>query len=135
MFDRHCATLKTQVQELALVKGRQHDTTPSRRVHIPELRSESGGNWSGRCDASLRSLNTQVPEIVSGTETLAGVVERIGVKIQEWEDECTADGEEGPENPTPRQSTTSDRYPFNPTHPVRAEPGVRLPFRWERAGR
>ena len=48
-------------------------------------------------DAILRYLNAQVPEIVSGMETLAAVVERPGVKKHEWEDECPADGQEGPE--------------------------------------
>ena len=73
---------------------------------------------------SLRSLNTHVPEILSRIETLANAVEGIGVKIQEWEDECAADGEEGPENPNLRQSTTPDPHAFNPTNAVKAEPGA-----------
>ena len=72
-------------------------------------------------ESSLRSFNAQVPEIVSGMETLAGVVERLGVKIQEWEHECTADGTEEPASPTPSQSTTPDPSPFNPFNPT--QPG------------
>ena len=75
-------------------------------------------------NAFLRSLNTQVPDIMSGMETLAGVVERLGVKIQEWEDECAAEGEEGPENPTHCHGTTPDANPFNPSQPVKAQPGA-----------
>ena len=79
-------------------------------------------------DAFLRSLNAQVPEIVSGMETPAGVVERLGVKIHEWEDECTADGEEEPASRTPGQSMTHHPNPFNPTHPVKPEPGAPATF-------
>ena len=78
-------------------------------------------------DAFLRSLNAQVAEIMSGMETLAGVVERLGVKTQDWEDECTADGEQEPQNPNPRQSLTPDPNsfnPFEPAHPVKAELGA-----------
>ena len=77
---------------------------------------------------SLQSWNTHVPEILSRMETLVNAVDGIGVKIQEWEDECAADGEEGPEDPNPRQSTTPDPHSFNPTQALKAEPGASLTF-------
>ena len=69
-------------------------------------------------------------------QTLTGVVERLGVKIQDWEEVCTADGKEGPESPTQCQSTTPDPNPLNfltPPSPSRPSPQLRLGFWWGRA--
>ena len=84
-------------------------------------------------DAFPRFLNTQLLEIMSGMETLVDVMERLGVKIQECEDECATDGEKGPKNPTPRQSTTPTPNPSTPPTPSSPSPELRPGFWWERA--
>ena len=114
---------------MALVKGQQQMPSPATPT-APDVSTSLNFGLTAvetgvaEHDASLRSLNTQVPDIVSGMETLASVVKCLGVKIQEWEDECTPNGTEEQANPTPSQSTTPDPNPSNPTHPVKAAPGA-----------
>ena len=99
--DRQCASLKRQVQNntqgWALVNG--HDT-------------------------SLPALETQLPEVVNGMETLTNATEHIRGKIQEWEDEYADEGEERRNTPTPRQNPNADPSLSDPTYPVKAEPGA-----------
>ena len=73
-------------------------------------------------DTSLRALETQLPEVVNGMETLTNAMEHIRGKIQEWEHEYAEEGEESPDTPTPRQNVNPDPSLSSPTYPVKAEP-------------
>ena len=57
-------------------------------------------------------------------ETLVNTKTRIDQGIREWEAECAAKGWEERDHPTPHVATTSDPNPLEPSHPVKAEPGV-----------
>ena len=84
-------------------------------------------------DTSLGALETQLPEVMNGMETLMNAMEHIREKIQEWEDECADEGEDGQDTPTPHQSVNPDPSLSHPTCPVKAEPGA-PPHVWTGGG-
>ena len=130
--DRQCASLKRQIQhnaqELALVKGRQQ--VPGPPAQLPDVSTSLNFDVAAvearvaEHDTSVRALETQPPEVGNGMETLANAMEHIRGKLQEWEDECADDGEDGRDTPTPRQSVNPDPSLSHPTYPVKAKPGA-----------
>ena len=130
--DRQYASLKRQVQhnaqELALVKGRQQ--VPGPPAQLPDVSTSLNFDVAAvearvaEHDTSLRALETQLPEVVNGMETLAHAMEVLEGKLQEWEDECADDGEDGRDTTTPCQSVNPDPSLSHPTYPVKAEPGA-----------
>ena len=74
-------------------------------------------------DTSIRVLETQLPEVVNGMETLTNAIEHIREKIQEWQDEYADVGVGRPDNPTPRQTVNPNPSLSHPGYPVKAEPG------------
>ena len=130
--DRQYASLKRQVQhnaqELALVKGRQQ--VPGPPVQLPDVSTSLNFDVAAvearvaEHNTSLRALETQLPEVVNGMETLANAMEVLEGKLQEWEDECADDGEDGRDTTTPCQSVNPDPSLSHPTYPVKAEPGA-----------
>ena len=128
--DRQCASLKRQIQhnaqELALVKGRQQ--VPGPPAQLPDVFTSLNFDVAAvearvaEHDTSVRASKMQLPEVVNGMEALANAVEHIKGKLQELEDECADDGEDGRDTPTPRQSVNPDFSLSHPTYPVKAKP-------------
>ena len=132
--DRQCASLKRQVQNNTQVgagkgrKGRQQvpqpptqpsDVSTSLNFDVAAVEARVAEH-----DTSLRALETQLPEVPNGIETLTNAMEHIRGKIQEWEDEYADEVEERPDTPTPRQTVNPDPSLSNPTYSVKAEPGA-----------
>ena len=111
-----------------LVKGRQQ--VPGPPAQLPDVSTSLNFDVAAvearvaEHDTSLRAFETQLPEVMNGMETLANAMEHIRGKLQEWEDECADDGEDGRDTPTPRQSVNPDPSLSHPTYPVKAEPGA-----------
>ena len=130
--DSQCASLKRQIQhnaqQLALVKGRQQ--VPGPPAQLPDVSTSLNFDVAAvearvaDHDSSLRALETQLPEVVNGMETLTNAMEHIRGKIQEWEDEYADEREEGADTPTPRQNVNPDPSLSHPTYPVKAEPAA-----------
>ena len=131
-LDRQCASLQRQVQhnaqELALVKGPQQ--VPGPRAPLLDVSTSLNFDVAAvearvaEHDTSFRVLETQLPEVVNGMETLTNSMEQIRGKIQEWEDEYADEREEGPDTPDPRPNVNPLPSLSHPTYPAKADPGA-----------
>ena len=131
-LDMQRASLIRQVQNntqgLALVKERQQVPGPpaqppdvSTSLNFDVAAVEAG---VAEHDSSLRALETQLPEVVNGMETLTNAMEHIRKKYRSGKMGMRMRGRRVQTPPTLAKNVNPDPSLSNPTYPVKAEPGA-----------